>query len=99
MQYNPAMFPYSAAPPSDAIYPPNMLASTSSYPTDLPLQTHPQQAGMSAAYSHPDMSSNAADASMDTTNQDDDGEGAGKRRRVQRACDVSTLALTSRPAL
>ncbi|SPO19755.1 related to transcriptional activator acu-15 [Ustilago trichophora] len=88
MQYNPGMFPHNAAPPNDAIYHQQMLTSSSNYPADMSMQISAQQQAMPSTYSNPDMSGHVADASVDTTNQDDEGEGAGKRRRVQRACDT-----------
>lgn len=84
--YNPGMYQQAAAP----IYHQNMMPSTSSFPVDMQLQMSSQQAGLPATYSNPDMSGHAADVSLDTNNQDDE-EGAGKRRRVQRACDVSII--------
>ncbi|TKY90139.1 hypothetical protein EX895_000137 [Sporisorium graminicola] len=80
--FNPNMYSHSAPPPVDAVYHPTMMPSTSNYPPDMAVHTIP------SAYSNHDMPTHAADISADTTNNDDDAEGAGKRRRVQRACDT-----------
>ncbi|CDU23715.1 related to transcriptional activator acu-15 [Sporisorium scitamineum] len=79
--FNPNMYPHSAPPPVDAVYHPQMMPSTSNYNPDMAVHAMP------STYSNHDMSTHAADVSADTTNHDDDAEGAGKRRRVQRACD------------
>ncbi|CBQ67503.1 related to transcriptional activator acu-15 [Sporisorium reilianum SRZ2] len=76
------MYPHTAPPPLDAVYHPQMMPSTSNFPSNLAMHSMP------SAYSNHDMSTHAADVSADTINNDDDAEGAGKRRRVQRACDT-----------
>lgn len=88
--FNPGMYQQAAAPPGDAIYHQHMMPSTSSFPADMQVHMSSQQSGMPNTYSNPDVSGHAADTSLDINNQDEE-EGAGKRRRVQRACDVSTL--------
>ncbi|SNX81420.1 related to transcriptional activator acu-15 [Melanopsichium pennsylvanicum] len=86
MQYNQAMIPPSMAQQAESMYNQHILASTSNY-SEMPMHTMPQQQGTPSSYSNNDMSGHAADTSIDTTNHDDD-ENAGKRRRVQRACDT-----------
>ncbi|SPO43119.1 related to transcriptional activator acu-15 [Moesziomyces antarcticus] len=85
--YQPNLYPHSTAPPADAIYHQHMIP-TSIYPTAPHMIATPSQSDLPTAFSNPDLSAHAADASIDTTNQDDDGDAGGKRRRVQRACDT-----------
>uniref|UniRef100_V5F2R6 Zn(2)-C6 fungal-type domain-containing protein n=2 Tax=Kalmanozyma brasiliensis (strain GHG001) TaxID=1365824 RepID=V5F2R6_KALBG len=55
----------------------------------MSIQMAPQRTVMPpTSYPDPDASTHGADASTDAANQDEDAEGAGKRRRVQRACDT-----------
>lgn len=82
--YDPNMYPHSAPTSIDPIHHLQMMSSTSSYPQDLTLHAS------TSAYSKQDLSTCAADARADTTNNDEDGGGVTKRRRVQRACDVSS---------
>ena len=87
--YNPNLHSHSAAPPLDTVYHPQMPPSTVTCPVDMaPTHMTGQQAANPSTFSNLDGSSHAADVSADTTNNDDDAEGAGKRRRVQRACDT-----------
>ncbi|SPC65121.1 related to transcriptional activator acu-15 [Ustilago sp. UG-2017b] len=85
--YNPGMYQQAAAPPANAVYQQHMMPSTSSFPADMQVHMNSQQPSMPNTSSNPDMSGHAADAFVDTNDQDDE-EGAGKRRRVQRACDT-----------
>lgn len=89
--YNPGMNPHNAVPPNDAVYHPQMMPSMSNHPQDMmSIHMAPQPTVMpSTSYPDPDASAQEADASTEAANQDEDAEGAGKRRRVQRACDVS----------
>lgn len=87
--YNPGMYQQAAVSPANAVYQQHTMPSTSSFPADMQVHMNSQQPSMPNTSSNPDMSGHAADASVDTNDQDDE-EGAGKRRRVQRACDVSS---------
>lgn len=82
------MFSHSAPPPTEAIYHQHVMPPSSGYPAEMSMQMPVQQPIVASTYPAPDMPSQAADTSADITNHDDDAEGAGKRRRVQRACDV-----------
>lgn len=86
--FNPNMYPPNTSPPHDAMFHPNMIPPSSGYPPEMPMQMPVQQHMMAPSFPNPDMSTHPADMSADTTNQEDDAEGAGKRRRVQRACDT-----------
>jgi hypothetical protein len=94
--YQPNLYPHSTAPSADAIYHQHMIP-TSVYPTAPHMVATVSQSDLPTALSNPDISAHAADASIDTTNQDDDGDAGGKRRRVQRACDVSNPFQSTQP--
>lgn len=88
------MYPQGTVP-NDAVYQQHMLQTTSGYLDSLPAHMSLPQTAIPSSSSNPDIPVHGADTSID--NQDDDGDVGGKRRRVQRACDVSVCQTASQP--
>jgi len=94
--FNPAMYSQGTLP-NDAVYQQHMLQTTAGYVDSLPAHMSLPQTVMPSSSSNLDMPAHVTDTSID--NQDDDGDAGGKRRRVQRACDVGIRAAISQTFL
>lgn len=68
----------------------------SQLPPLLPQQNHKRQASIKAKRSEAAASKAAADAAAANDSGNDEDEGSGKRRRVQRACDSECRRVASR---